>query len=193
MKRMVKNGDLIDVEPDGTITVAGKPIGGGSENDREITLTVPYANGDTSTNKKIYIDEETWNKIKNCYFETIKFYYNDGNPLGVFHVFYFKNGNSSSGIDSKQYACVSYFGGTYSTNGWYGKNQIKPDKAKINCLSDSNGKYLSITGYSESIPILYEANFDARYKLADKPTQDGTYVLKATVSGGAVTYTWVAQ
>lgn len=29
MKRMVKNGDLIDVEPDGTITVAGKPIGGG--------------------------------------------------------------------------------------------------------------------------------------------------------------------
>ena len=29
MKRMVKNGDLIDVEPDGSITVAGKPIGGG--------------------------------------------------------------------------------------------------------------------------------------------------------------------
>ena len=31
MKRMVKNGDLIDVEPDGSITVAGKPIGGGSD------------------------------------------------------------------------------------------------------------------------------------------------------------------
>lgn len=29
MKRMVNNGDLIDVKPDGTITVAGKPIGGG--------------------------------------------------------------------------------------------------------------------------------------------------------------------
>ena len=29
MKRMVKNGDLIDVEPDGSITVAGQPIGGG--------------------------------------------------------------------------------------------------------------------------------------------------------------------
>ena len=26
---MVKNGDLIDVEPDGSITVAGKPVGGG--------------------------------------------------------------------------------------------------------------------------------------------------------------------
>ena len=32
MKRMVKNGDLIDVEPDGSITVAGKPIGGGGGN-----------------------------------------------------------------------------------------------------------------------------------------------------------------
>ncbi len=31
MKRMVKNGDLIDVEPDGTITVAGKPVGGGGD------------------------------------------------------------------------------------------------------------------------------------------------------------------
>ena len=30
---MVKNGDLIDVEPDGTITVAGKPIGGGGGGD----------------------------------------------------------------------------------------------------------------------------------------------------------------
>lgn len=28
MKRMVKNGDLIDVEPDGSITVAGKPVEG---------------------------------------------------------------------------------------------------------------------------------------------------------------------
>ena len=37
MKRMVKNGDLIDVEPDGTITVAGKPVGGG-ENEREIKM-----------------------------------------------------------------------------------------------------------------------------------------------------------
>ena len=33
MKRMVKNGDLIDVEPDGTITVAGKPVGGGGGSD----------------------------------------------------------------------------------------------------------------------------------------------------------------
>lgn len=39
MKRMVKNGDLLDVEPDGSITVAGKPIGGGGITKR--TLTIP--------------------------------------------------------------------------------------------------------------------------------------------------------
>ncbi len=38
MKRMVKNGDLIDVEPDGTITVAGKPIGGGGITKRSLTI-----------------------------------------------------------------------------------------------------------------------------------------------------------
>ena len=51
MKRMVKNGDLIDVEPDGTITVAGKPIGGGGENEKEITLTMPYSSDDKTNNK----------------------------------------------------------------------------------------------------------------------------------------------
>ena len=60
MKRMVKNGDLIDVEPDGTITVAGKP-GGGGENDREISLTMPYASNDNTQNKKLYIENEIYN------------------------------------------------------------------------------------------------------------------------------------
>lgn len=41
MKRMVKNGDLIDVEPDGSITVAGKPIGGGGGGITKRTLTIP--------------------------------------------------------------------------------------------------------------------------------------------------------
>lgn len=41
MKRMVKNGDLIDVEPDGSITVAGKPIGGGGGGITKRTMTIP--------------------------------------------------------------------------------------------------------------------------------------------------------
>ena len=74
MKRMVKNGDLIDVEPDGTITVAGKPVGGGggSENDRVLTLTMPYPRSTSTSTKEITIeDEELWNKLKDYYYETI--------------------------------------------------------------------------------------------------------------------------
>ena len=58
MKRMVKNGDLIDVEPDGSITVAGKPVGGGGKNDRELTLIAPYAKTTGSKELKIYIDDD---------------------------------------------------------------------------------------------------------------------------------------
>lgn len=191
MKRMVKNGDLIDVEPDGSITVAGKPIGGGGENEREITLTLPYPRSSTSSDRKIYLDEETWNKIKDCYYETIKINYNDGFPLAVFHVFNYFDINSN--INSKQYACVSnprpdvgysVWYGTYK-DGWF---------AKINAGSDGSRKYISILKSDPyPIPNLDKSKFDALYKLADKPTGDGTYVLKATVSGGAVTYTWVAQ
>ena len=48
MKRMVKNGDLIDVEPDGTITVAGKPVGGGGGITKR-TLTIPASELTPST------------------------------------------------------------------------------------------------------------------------------------------------
>lgn len=191
MKRMVKNGDLLDVEPDGTITVAGKPIGGGGSNDREITLTLPYPRTNASYDRKIYLDEETWNKIKDCYYETIKINYNDGFPLAVFHVFYYFDINI--GVNSKQYACVSNPRPDTSFSDWYGEYK-RGWFAKVNAGSDGSGKYISIkVADPYNIPSLDKSKFDALYKLADKPTQDGTYVLKATVSGGAVTYTWVAQ
>ena len=191
MKRMVKNGDLIDVEPDGTITVAGKPIGGGGESDREITLTLPYPRNDKTDQRKIEVDEETWNKIKDCYYETIKIIYNDGYPLGVFHVFYFYD--YSANIDSKQYACVAYPNSRLKNQDWYGNYQTGWF-AKIDTTFSGSTKYIWLHQFVPyNIPNLDKSKFDALYKLADKPTQNGTYVLKATVSGGAVTYTWVAQ
>ena len=193
MKRMVKNGDLIDVEADGTITVAGKPIGGGGSNDREITLVMPYPRGDTTSNKKLYIDDDTYNKILLCYYETIKLFYNDGNPIGVFHVFnFYDSGKSIS--DNENYACVSIRNDEYSANLWYGVRNLHYTFVRLNASYDSQGKYvylIQVRNIQEA--ILDKSKFDALYKLADKPTQDGTYVLKATVSGGAVTYTWVAQ
>lgn len=52
MKRMVKNGDLIDVESDGTITVAGKPVGGGNAIKTKtvnLRLNIDYTDITTST------------------------------------------------------------------------------------------------------------------------------------------------
>ena len=88
MKRMVKNGDLIDVEPDGTITVAGKPIGGGGGNEREITLTVSYNRESRPNNIKIYVEDDVWNNIKNLYYDTVSIHYKDGNPMAIFTATY---------------------------------------------------------------------------------------------------------
>ena len=191
MKRMVKNGDLIDVEPDGSITVAGKPVGG-RENEREITLTMPYSSDDTSSNKKLYIDDELFNKINNFFYETIKLIFNDGKPIGIFHLF---NPNESK-YNSNE---IGYFAASYdsplsSYGTWYGTTSNYRFSKKLSLSNDSGGKYLYIDRFNAlALPILDKSKFDALYKLADNPTQDGTYVLKATVSGGTVTFTWVAQ
>ena len=193
MKRMVKNGNLIDVEPDGTITVAGKPIGGGGD-DKVLSLIAPYSyQGSTSiSDTNIYLDDDVWNKISDLYYETIKIYYNDGRPLGIFNVLNLK---SYSYVDSQRYACVSKHNGTAgAANKWYGQDVGKFFFASLYAGSNSTGKYINIQGERPiTWPSLEQSKFDDLYKLADKPTQDGTYVLKATVSGGAVTYTWVAQ
>ena len=112
---MVKNGDLIDVEPDGSITVAGKPIGGGGENERELTLRLDFDSSSTN-DLKLYLDEEKWNKVKGCFYETIKIYYSDGNPLGVFHVFNY----NAAGYNSNFYGCVIESRSSNTRNVWYG-------------------------------------------------------------------------
>ena len=57
MKRMVKNGDLIDVEPDGSITVAGKPIGGGSSSFSIVTLLRSDLTPDSQITTRANINE----------------------------------------------------------------------------------------------------------------------------------------
>ena len=166
-------------------------VGSGGSSDRLLNLTVPYPKGDTTDYKKTYVDNEIYNKITGLYYETIKVFYNDGNPLGVFNLLNLDDHQNN--INSSRYACVSYYDGSITYDEWYGKNENKYYFAVLHCLSDDNGKFVRIYGSPLGFPVLTKSKFDALYKLADKPTQDGTYVLKATVSGGAVTYTWVAQ
>lgn len=254
MKRMVKNGDRIDVEPDGDLVIAGNAqvdgrlqvnssiiangeirggnisgtkfllgteemplvkanptgeatgtlekikignvsykVGGGGSNDREISLTMPYPSSSGQSNKKLILDEETWNNINNLYYETIKLYYNDGNPIGIFHVFKYEDSWNGIGKNG-YYASISFPKTVSQYNAWYGSFIRTYNFASIELESDEHGKSIHLKSQGGGdFPQLNQSNFDALYKLADKPTQDGTYVLKATVSGGAVTYTWEPQ
>ena len=63
---------------------------------------------------------------------------------------------------------------------WNGNEYLKGD-VHVNCDSNSaNGKALgAAVGALEA-------------KIPDAPTEDGVYVLQATVSSGSVTYAWVS-
>ena len=169
-------------------------VGGGGSNDREISLTMPYPSSSQQSDKKLILDEETWNNINNLYYDTIKLYFNDGNPIGVFHVINYKD--TWTGIENNGlYVCVSVRKSTSPVTAWYGQYYNFYAFATIKLTNDSSGKYLTITQQNGNVReiSLSQEKFDALYKLADKPTQDGNYILKANVSSGAVTYTWELQ
>ena len=170
MKRMVKNGDLIDVEPDGSITVAGKPIGGGGGGDytagsniqiseaKEISVN-PELSGinkiDLSQSDSCIISGENEGGIK------VETKYNS---IGV----YYPHFNLKSADASHKNIRISFL-----ANNRYQGQIIYFD------ATDSNGTILYTFITNGKVPLV--------------PNSDGTYVLKATVSGGAVTYSWVAQ
>lgn len=167
---MVKNGDLLDVEPDGSITVAGKPIGGGG-------------GGDYTAGSNIQISEAKEISLKKNItgINSFKFAENLSPTIGSF------------GGDGIKIKCNST------------ANSYAPIYLFRKGFNESERKYLNFIFYTDdkSNNTLF---FDARSfpetnyvfitrggKVPPVPSADGTYVLKATVSGGAVTYTWVAQ
>lgn len=164
-------------------------VGGGTENDRVLTLIAPYPRSEESVYKSVPIDnDDIWNKITNFYYETIKIYYNDGNPLGVFNVLF----HYYSDFKEKYYACFTDTKGNISYSEWYGRSFSKTRGLRLSF--NANNKSVNLTDFGNFNQWSFDkSKFDALYKLADKPTQDGNYILKASVSGGAVTYTWELQ
>lgn len=167
-------------------------VGGAYENDRELTLILPYSRTAKPSDRYIIIDDENlWDKLKNYYYETIKIYYNDGNPFGIFNVLYYYD---FQGNFQKRYMInvPKYRSSEYSD--WYGKRNAFCYSIQLS-FSTSSG--VNKVSFADSESLLYysldKSKFDALYKLADKPTQDGNYILKASVSGGVVTYTWELQ
>ena len=167
-------------------------VGGGSENDKELTLILPYPKTSNYSSKYANIeDENVWNKLINYYYETIKIYYNDGYPLGVFHVLDYY---ADDGSFKKAYSCIPTRVRGSDSSVWYGIRTGYYYSIRLSLTFSDGVKQVGFTnGDSFNYYDLDKAKFDALYKLADKPTQDGNYILKASVSGGAVTYTWELQ
>ena len=167
---------------------------GSSKNDRELTLILPYSRTSQPSYDKRYTtidDENVWNKLNNYYYETIKIYYNDGEPFGIFNVLYYYD---FQGNFQKKYMInvPQYRGGQYSD--WYGSHSAYNYSLMLRFYRESGANKVSFSdGESFSYYSLDKSKFDALYKLADKPTQDGNYILKASVIGGKVTYTWELQ
>lgn len=165
---------------------------GSSKNDRELILVFPYPRTSQASNKKVTIDDENvWNKLKDYYYETIKIYYNDGYPLGVFHLLY---NYDYQGNWEKSYRALEHKVRGSEFNEWYGKLTGFYYEITLNFYTSSGVNIVTFAN-GESIPSysIDKSKFDALYKLADKPTQDGNYILKASVSGGNVSYTWELQ
>ena len=167
MKRMVKNGDLIDVEPDGSITVAGKPIGGGG-------------GGDYTAGSNIEISEAKEIALKRDL--------TDVNTIGF---------SDKTSCEIAGYSSGTLYIKSKDSSVNYPKIILRPYNSASNDITLSfkkdHGKYAYIindaTG-SEGNPVY--AFLTRKSKVPYVPSANGTYVLKATVSGENVTYEWVA-
>ena len=168
MKRMVKNGDLIDVEADGSITVAGKPVVGGGGGDYTAGSNIEISEAKEISLKRDLTDVNTINFSDNTSCEIAG--YSSGK-------LYIKSKYQSATLPKivLEPMSDSYYKPLYL----FFKEVTKSTWVSIDA-SDSNGEtsHVFLTRGSK-VPFV--------------PSGDGTYVLKATVSGGAVTYTWVAE
>ena len=167
MKRMVKNGDLIDVEADGTITVAGKPVGGG---------------GDYTAGSNIEISEAKEIAVKNA--------------LTEIDSIRFKSPDGDAGISVEGRGNLVFK--TYTSLPKWPTIRFRTNSSAIN---DTIFTFKHNRSYGQTISFDAENSDDTTVyvfltkgsKVPFVPSADGTYVLKATVSGGAVTYSWEPQ
>lgn len=176
MKRMVKNGDLLDVEPDGSITVAGKPIGGGGglsdviETDGTTTTIHSILNVDGKINAP--------NGVSNLHTVNI-------NQIQECANIYFKDAfRINCNWDKKAIDIINY--------NFIPKISLSANTSHIllSYIPD-----VSVEGKTGNFQFK-SANKDAifsgfRSRIPEPPTSAGTYRLVATVSStGDLAFTW---
>ena len=196
---MVKNGDLIDVEPDGTITVDGKSINGVEANPtREATQTL----------EKIKIGDVAYNVGGgggggSDYTAGSNIEINEAKEISVNPIMTGLESISLKDSGGQKNIIYTESGGIIKVR--TSSTLTKYPKFRLVNYNYLNNRELTISfdcdpNYAETILIRGQKINGTSYVFLTKgasvpfvPSGDGTYVLKATVSGGAVTYTWVAE
>ena len=168
MKRMVKNGDLIDVEPDGSITVAGKPIGGGGSDDTAGS-NIEISEAKVISLNRDLTDVHTINFSDNTSCEVA------GYTSGTLYITSKSSNNKHPNIILTPKSGQSYKDITLN---------FKGPLYKYSYVNIDTSDYADNIGY---------AFLTRKSKVPPVPSANGTYVLKATVSGENVTYAWVAE
>ena len=170
MKRMVKNGNLIDVEPDGSITVAGKPVEGGGGSDYTAGSNIQISEAKEISLKP---DITGINSIKFTGEKTPNITVVDNANLAI-------KSNSSDFV----YPTVNLYRYGY---------ELSSDRRISLIFEADNNPYNSLFFDIRNFGNINYAFITKGGKVPPVPSGDGTYILKATISGGNVTYTWELQ
>lgn len=137
------------------------------------------------SNGNIIVYDHEWNKLRTFTLSSIPSGTNQSIETDGTFIYFAWLEDTSYYVDNKQHIYVYTLDGTFLKD-------IKPMCSEIESLAyNGYGDYFIITahgasGYGKINKVISYANVDV-------PAADGTYVLKATVSNGAITYAWIAE
>ena len=159
-------------------------------NERKLVINTNYSQTENISNT-YSINEDIYQKLNSYYYDSVEFRYNDGSLIAKLNCVNYKL--NSTNAPKKSYICVTRPDRYSSSSDWYGGSEYySTTRIVLNWYGAEGNRILQIynTGGIKSID-LDKSKFDKLYKLADAPTEDGTYTLKCSVSGGVATYSWV--
>lgn len=159
-------------------------------NERKLVINTNYSRTE-NISTQYSINEDIYQKLNSYYYDSVEFRYNDGGLIVKLNCVDY----SLDGVNApkKSYICVVYQDRYSTSTDWYGSiDRYTTDKIFLSVYGPEGNRILQISnmGIFKSIS-LDKSKFDKLYKLADAPTEDGTYTLKCSVSGGTASYSWV--
>lgn len=176
-----KNEDELYLTPD---------EGGGESNERKLVINTNYSRTE-KISTTYSINEDIYQKLNSYYYDSVELRYNDGSLIVKLNCVNYSL--DSVNAPKKSYICVVYQDRYSTSTDWYGStDSYTTDKIFLSIYGPEGNRILQISNMGRFKSIsLDKSKFDKLYKLADAPTEDGTYTLKCSVSAGVASYSWV--